>query len=246
MPDEEAGLHVAPATNHGSLEWESRGRKRSSILDWLKGGLSPLPPSAPPKDAPSGEPAAKPSLEAGPTRDANRRPSKLDALFRPDRTYLGLSRNRFVFFVIIPAVTVVLIILPVALGVGLSRERSRDDVPLPSRDGPFEGVLTFYDPGLGACGRQIGADDMVVAVSRAVWDSAQEGGNPNQNPLCGRKIVVETASGADRRRESGVEVRVVDRCTGCAAADLDVSRAVFRKLAKKDEGRVLAKWDWVD
>lgn len=243
MPDEEAGLQVAPAPKHKLLEWETNGRKRSSILDWLKGGLSPLPPS---KDPPPEGSASRPSAEAGITDDVGPRPSKLDALFRPDRTYLGLSRNRFVLLVIIPVVTVVLIILPVALGVGLSRERNRDEIPLPSREGPFEGALTFYDTGLGACGRESADNDMVVAVSQAVWDSAQEGGNPNQNPLCGKKIRLETGAQGDRRRESGVEVRVVDRCTGCGAADLDVSRAVFRKLADEDDGRVLARWDWMD
>lgn len=143
MPDEEAGLQVADTPKHKSLEWETNGRKRSSILDWLKGGLSPLPPSVPPKEpSPEGS-ASRPAAEAGVANDASPGPSKLDALFRPDRTYLGLSRNRFVLLVVIPAVTVILIILPVALGVGLSRERSRDDVPLPSREGPFEGSLTF-------------------------------------------------------------------------------------------------------
>ena len=247
MPDEEAGLQVPRPANYKSLDWESKGRKRSSILDWLKGGLSPLPLSARPKDASLRESVSKPSVEAGTANanDTGSRPSKLDVLFRPDRTYLGLSRNHFVLFVIIPAVTIILIILPVALGVGLSRERNRDDVPLPSRDGPFEGALTFYDPGLGACGKTSGSDEMVVAVSRAVWDSAQEGGNPNSNPLCGRKIRVEMGSKGDKKRSSGVEARIVDRCVGCAAADLDVSRAVFRNLANEDDGRVLAKWDWV-
>ena len=65
--------------------------------------------------------------------DADPRPSKLDVLFRPDRTYLGLSRNLFVLLVVVPAVTVVLIILPVALGLGLSREGRRDDDPPSSR-----------------------------------------------------------------------------------------------------------------
>lgn len=246
MPDEEAGLQVAPVTKHKSLEWETAGRKRSSILDWLKGGLSPLPPSAPPKDSPPEGSASRQPAEAGVADDGNPRPSKLDALFRPDRTYLGLSRNRFVLLVVIPIVTVILIILPVALGVGLSRERNRDDVPLPSREGPFEGALTFYDTGLGACGRENAGSDMVVAVSHAVWDSAQEGGNPNQNPLCGMKIRVETGAQGGRRRESGVEVRVVDRCAGCGAADLDVSRAVFRKLGREEDGRVLAKWNWMN
>ena len=249
MPDEEAGLQVASPTNPQSLEWEpSKGRKRSSIQDWLKGGLSPLAPSVPRKERPTPVPTSPPSSKAGSAKvaDTISRPSKLDALFRPDRTYIGLSRNRFVLFVIIPAVTIILIILPVALGVGLSRRRSRDDVPLPSRDGPFEGALTFYEPGLGACGGESGANDMVVSVSRAVWDSAQKSGNPNENPLCGRKIQVETASGNNRRRDRGVEARVVDRCTGCAAADLDVSRAVFSKLARVEDGRVLVSWDWAD
>lgn len=127
MPHEEVGAST-PAANHLSAEWESRGRKRSSILDWLKGGTSPghSVPSALGPSPVTGAANAN-------TNDTDPRPSKLDALFRPDRTYLSLSRNRFVLLVVLPAVTVVLIILPVALGVGLSRERKRDDDPMPSR-----------------------------------------------------------------------------------------------------------------
>ena len=112
MPDEEAGAQ-APPTNHLSPEWESnerkglpKGRRRSSILDWLKGGISPVSPFAPPKP-PNKDPASYPSPDALAVNanDANPRPSKLDALFRPDRTYLGLSRNHFVLLVVVPAVT---------------------------------------------------------------------------------------------------------------------------------------------
>ena len=65
-------------------------------------------------------------------------------------------------------------------------------------------------------------------------------GNPNENPLCGRKVRV--------RREGGdmtVEVTVVDRCTGCKVEDLDMSPTVFDELAEWTEGRVRVEWAWV-
>ncbi|SPO05134.1 related to B2-aldehyde-forming enzyme [Cephalotrichum gorgonifer] len=255
MPDEEAGTQAEAATAKYRSPWEiTSGRKRSSILDWLKGSLlSPLPPLTARNNLPAEESAPAPSLGPGATNaDANANEdkwvpaSRLDGLFRPDRTYLGLERNRFVLFVVIPAVSVILIILPVALGIGLTRQRGAENIiPLPSREGPWEGDLTFYDPGLGACGWDSKDDEMIVSVSHALWDSAQRDENPNHNPLCGRKIRVGRGSAGETRGEQTVEVTVVDRCPGCEATDLDVSPAVFRRLARVEDGRVPATWDWV-
>lgn len=138
MPDEESGAQEATSPHH-SPEWETKGRKRSSVLDWLKGAVSPIPPRAP-EDAPVKESKLTQSPDASAmnmNENTARRPSRLDALFRPDRTYLGLTRDRFVLFIVIPAVTVALIILPVALGVGLSSHRGRRDLSTPSKDDPW-------------------------------------------------------------------------------------------------------------
>ena len=63
---------------------------------------------------------------------------------------------------------------------------------------------------MGACGIESNDNGAVVAVSHITFDAAQKGSDPNQNPLCGRKIR------ARRVREDGktvsIDVTVVDRC----------------------------------
>lgn len=67
------------------------------------------------------------------------------------------------------------------------------------------GDLTYYAPGLGACGRYNTANDNICAISHITYDKFANGPNPNTNPLCGRQIR------ASRNGES-VVVTVVDRC----------------------------------
>ncbi|KAH7021329.1 uncharacterized protein B0I36DRAFT_251379, partial [Microdochium trichocladiopsis] len=133
----------------------------------------------------------------------------------------------------------------------------------------YQGELTYYAPGLGACGIVSGPNDAIVSVSHILFDAASTSGNPNANPLCGRKIRITrdkssraaarmigrssttTMRGAGRRKDSvtmekraSVEVTVVDRCEGCQAADLDLSLSVFTQLAEESEGRVEGTWTW--
>lgn len=80
---------------------------------------------------------------------------------------------------------------------------------------------------------------MVCAVSHVLFDAASIGSNPNNNPLCGLKLRL-------RRNERSVDVKVVDRCVGCAETDLDVTEAVFQRVADLDQGRVLVDWAWLE
>jgi hypothetical protein len=79
-----------------------------------------------------------------------------------------------------------------------------------------------------------------------VFDAASTGSNPNANPLCGRRIRVQRYD--DRpgvQANRSVDVRVVDRCVGCAATDLDLSPAAFDELAGEEMGRVVGSWVWL-
>jgi hypothetical protein len=102
------------------------------------------------------------------------------------------------------------------------------------------GDLTYYDPGLGACGTSAGDNDMVCAVSRLIFDAAAAPGdsNPNHNPLCGRRVRVQ-------RNAASVDLTVVDRCVACAATDLDLSPAAFADLADPALGRVTGTWGFL-
>lgn len=43
-----------------------------------------------------------------------------------------------------------------------------------------------------------------------------------------------------------VDVKVVDRCVGCAETDLDVTESVFGDLAEIAQGRVTMDWAWLE
>ncbi|KAF2753185.1 plant expansin, partial [Pseudovirgaria hyperparasitica] len=121
------------------------------------------------------------------------------------------------------------------------------------------GDLTYYDPGLGACGITSAPTDPIVAISHDLFDAYMPVGasNPNLNPLCGREIEIfrnpaggVAAGVADGNPDGGVKtmiVKVVDRCTGCAPTDLDVPKMVHEFFVADStfEGRVEdMQWRW--
>ena len=75
----------------------------------------------------------------------------------------GLSkRNR----IIIISAVLALIILIIGLAAGLSTRRKTQNLPLPSgRGGPYTGDLTYYAPGLGACGVTSSEGDRIVDLT---------------------------------------------------------------------------------
>ncbi|EEH06401.1 riboflavin aldehyde-forming enzyme [Histoplasma capsulatum G186AR] len=151
-------------------------------------------------------------------------------------------------FLIVGGVVLLHLILVIGLTVGLSgRNKSSNinhhssvDLPLPNNHGgPYMGDLTYYDPGLGACGIESSAGEPVCAVSHYLYDAVSVGPNPNANPLCGKKLRL-------RRAGRSVDVTVVDRCVGCQPNDIDVSISVFTQLALEEQGRVDVQWAWLE
>jgi hypothetical protein len=139
---------------------------------------------------------------------------------------------------------VVLLALILGLAIGLGTRSKTQNLPLPGGNGgPFSGELTYYDPGLGSCGVTSSSSQNIVAVAHSLYDAAQTGSDPNQNPLCGRKIRAKRVK--EGSGERSVDLTVVDRCTGCAPKDIDVSLSVFKQLADPDLGRVDVTWNWL-
>ncbi|XXG98002.1 hypothetical protein Hte_004318 [Hypoxylon texense] len=172
----------------------------------------------------------------------------LDSAFPPHRTYFGRSRRFLFLYILLPAAIFVFVVIPLAvgLGVGLSRRRSAtQNLPLPSNKSIFTGELTYYDPALGACGILSSSSEDIVSVSHVIFDAASDGSNPNANPLCGMTIRVTRDYVEMGTGNQSVDVTVVDRCVGCDATDLDLSIAVFTRLAPQDSGRVLGSWAWL-
>ncbi|KAJ7474037.1 barwin-like endoglucanase [Mycena latifolia] len=110
------------------------------------------------------------------------------------------------------------------------------------RSQSYTGDGTYYEPGLGACGKTNTKDQLIVAVGHGVFDShpGANPANPNTNPICGKKLKATYG-------QKSVTVTVEDRCAGCAgAADLDFTEAGFQKLAALEVGRIHGvKWEWV-
>ncbi|PSS25032.1 hypothetical protein M430DRAFT_15779 [Amorphotheca resinae ATCC 22711] len=161
------------------------------------------------------------------------------------RKYCGLSRRTCIILLL---VSIALVALIIGLAVGLTRKSSKaQDLPLPSNTGIFTGDLTYYSPGpgYGACGYENTSSDSICAVSHIIWDAASTSANPNNNPLCGKKIRItryDQSVGGNR----SVDVEVVDRCVGCKANDLDLSLKMFTSLADESLGRVLGSWAWLN
>ncbi|EJT78380.1 hypothetical protein GGTG_03481 [Gaeumannomyces tritici R3-111a-1] len=100
------------------------------------------------------------------------------------------------------------------------------------------GDITWYNVGLGACGKQNVDTDLIVALNKADFDPHTPNGNPNNNKLCGKKMRVSYNG-------KSVDVTLRDRCAGCKKGDVDLSPAAFKKLAPLGNGRVKGSWKWL-
>ena len=151
------------------------------------------------------------------------------------------NRKRYIVLFII-LVCLLALIIGLAAGLSLRHKDTHQNLQLPTNyGGIYDGDLTYYAPGLGACGVKSSKSDMIVAVSHLLFDSVQQGSNPNTNPLCGMKIRARRPDG-----DRSIDLKVVDRCTGCQYRDLDVSPGAFQKLAEIAQGRVSVEWAWLE
>ncbi|KAI1760574.1 RlpA-like double-psi beta-barrel-protein domain-containing protein-containing protein [Hypoxylon sp. FL1150] len=98
----------------------------------------------------------------------------------------------------------------------------------------YSGDMTYYTPGLGACGKYNSESDHIVALAPAQYGSDA---NPNKAKVCGRKINIHYAG-------KTASATVVDKCPGCASGSIDVSPSVFKQLASLDKGRVKVTWGY--
>ncbi len=155
----------------------------------------------------------------------------------PLQRWQSLSRRTRI---LVLAVALAIVALIIGLAAGLSTRKGTQNLPLPSgHGGPYTGDLTYYQPGLGACGVTSSNSDRIVAISHIVFDAVSTGSDPNANPLCGKKIRA-------RRDNKSVDLTVVDRCTGCQPKDIDVTVNTFASLADVDLGRVQVEWNWLE
>ncbi|EIW61850.1 uncharacterized protein TRAVEDRAFT_116602 [Trametes versicolor FP-101664 SS1] len=90
---------------------------------------------------------------------------------------------------------------------------------------------TFFNVGLGACGKNNVNSDHIVAISSAIFGS---GGNCEQ--------FMEITNKANGKKAFGL---VRDECPGCGAGDIDMSPSLFQALgATLDQGVVQVSWNF--
>ncbi|KAI1108228.1 RlpA-like double-psi beta-barrel-protein domain-containing protein-containing protein [Nemania sp. NC0429] len=100
------------------------------------------------------------------------------------------------------------------------------DAALATRSQSFTGDITFYQPGLGACGETNADGEAVVAMSPSQYDGS-----------CGKTITI-TKGGKTAK------AKVVDKCPACASGSIDVSSTVFQSLADLSVGRTTVSWSF--
>lgn len=82
----------------------------------------------------------------------------------------------------------------------------------------YSGRMTYYYPGLGACGETNNNNDAVAAVSSA-------------------KVATIHYNG------KSTTARVVDLCPSCATGNIDVSPSVFQALSDLSAGSIDVTWE---
>ncbi|KAI0879500.1 RlpA-like double-psi beta-barrel-protein domain-containing protein-containing protein [Hypoxylon argillaceum] len=130
------------------------------------------------------------------------------------------------------------IILAVAATASLASAAPASAAAALSARQTMSGDLTYYTPGLGACGVYSSESDAIAALSWQLFDQYTPNGNPNLNTLCGRQIQISLGGRT-------AVVTVADRCEGCQYGDLDVPVAVFGELADPAVGRTQMTWTWL-
>ncbi|KAI8061188.1 RlpA-like double-psi beta-barrel-protein domain-containing protein-containing protein [Gongronella butleri] len=89
------------------------------------------------------------------------------------------------------------------------------------------GKATYYNTGLGSCGKTNTDTQLVVALSASDMKKS----------YCGKKIKV-------MYHGKSVLATVVDTCPGCASGSIDLSPAAFKALGNLAAGVLAVKWDF--
>ena len=99
-----------------------------------------------------------------------------------------------------------------------------------SSQGQYTGDITYYDisVGLTSCGTYGSNSENLVALAAGMM---QNGGNPNNNPLCGKVINIYYGGNVHQGT-------IVDTCPTCSGGSLDLTPALFKLVAPNGDGRV--------
>ncbi|KAI0826770.1 riboflavin aldehyde-forming enzyme [Trametes gibbosa] len=89
---------------------------------------------------------------------------------------------------------------------------------------------TWFNVGLGACGKTNKDSDKIIAISSKIY---------NNGAHCDQKVKIKnTANG----KTATAIVR--DECPGCGSNDIDMSPSLFKKLGNLDTGVLTVSWSF--
>ncbi|KAF5330477.1 hypothetical protein D9619_005988 [Psilocybe cf. subviscida] len=107
-------------------------------------------------------------------------------------------------------------------------KRARNDTDISKR--AYTGSRwSFYDVGLGACGKTNVNSDFIVALNQ------QQFGNSYPSPFCGKTITMNYQG-------KTATATIMDSCPGCPYGALDLSRGLFKHFASEDTGIIYGEW----
>ncbi|KAH9889997.1 Non-catalytic module family EXPN protein [Cubamyces lactineus] len=91
---------------------------------------------------------------------------------------------------------------------------------------------TWFNVGLGACGKTNKDSDKIIAISSNIYDNGAH---------CDEKVKIKnTANG----KTATAIVR--DECPSCGSNDIDMSPSLFEELGDLDTGVLKVTWDFTD
>ncbi|TFY51308.1 hypothetical protein EVG20_g11062, partial [Dentipellis fragilis] len=96
--------------------------------------------------------------------------------------------------------------------------------------------FTFYDVGLGACGKTNVPSDFIVALNTPQFTA---NGNGYPGPECFKMISISYGG-------KTTSAQIMDECPGCPYGGLDMSRGLFDFFASEDLGVLQGSWEFTD
>ncbi|GJE86994.1 hypothetical protein PsYK624_030770 [Phanerochaete sordida] len=111
--------------------------------------------------------------------------------------------------------------------------RARSDVNVFEKRDFTNARFTFYDVGLGSCGKNNVASDFIVALNTPQYGDGYPG------PNCFKTITITVGS-------KSTQATIMDECPGCPYAGLDMSRGLFDFFADESVGVLYGTWSFDD
>ncbi|KDQ55129.1 hypothetical protein JAAARDRAFT_181136 [Jaapia argillacea MUCL 33604] len=94
----------------------------------------------------------------------------------------------------------------------------------------YTGQGTWYEVGMGACGKRNKNSDFVVALDAGLYGNGQH---------CEKTMTI-----TDTQTGKVTTAAIVDKCPGCGHGSLDMSPSLFEHFASLNQGVIKIKWSF--